>query len=298
MKIAIYGRLLHDEDTRFIQQLFDILSKKNIEVIVYEGFYNHLVQRIKFTKPIDTFKSHNEITKNIDYMFSLGGDGTLLDTLTLVRESEIPIMGINMGSLGYLASIGKEDINKAIEAIEKGTFIKDKRSLIRLESNKPLFKEVNYALNEFTIHSKDTSTVITIHVYIDGDYLNSYWASGIIVATPTGSTAYSLSCGGPIIFPKSESFVITPIAPHNLSVRPIIVSDESVISFKIEGRSKNFLCTLDSRFETVDTTYQLAVKKEKFNINLVRLNDENFFTTLRSKLTWGLDKRINIEKYQ
>ena len=224
-------------------------------------------------------------------MFSLGGDGTLLDTLSFVRDYKIPILGINIGRLGFLASTGKEDISNALEALEKGSYKHDCRSLIELDCNKPLFGNVNYALNEFAIHKKDTSAMITIHAYINGEFLNSYWVDGLIVSTPTGSTGYNLSCGGPILMPQSANFVITPIAPHNLNVRPIVVPDDSVISFEIEGRGDNYLCTLDSRYETIDNSFQIAVRKCSFNVDLVRLPDHNFLNTLSKKLHWGSDSR-------
>lgn len=291
MKIGIYGRLLPKDEISFVQSFFNILQSRDIEFIVHMDYYNKIRNEINFEKDLGFFKDHSDIAGKIDYLFSLGGDGTILDTLTLVRDSNIPIIGINLGRLGFLASIGKEDIEKAITDIEKGSFVLDTRSLIRLESNKPLFGDVNYALNEFTIHKKDSSGMVIIHTYINGDYLCTYWADGIIVSTPTGSTGYSLSCGGPIIFPKSENFVITPISPHNLNVRPIIVSNDHVISFEIKGRAENFLCTLDARTETINSSIQLAVKKEDFSIDLIRLNDENFLNTLRNKMNWGLDER-------
>ncbi|MCH8902516.1 MAG: NAD kinase [Bacteroidetes bacterium] len=291
MKIAVYGKTLKEDDITYIQQLFDILAEKKFEVVVYDDYFKLLRKSIKFSQEVKAFKNYDDVHNDTDYLFSLGGDGTILDALSIVRDSNIPIMGINIGRLGFLASIGKEDIKKAVEHVEKGTYVLDKRSLLRLESNKPLFGDVNYALNDFTIHKKDTSSMITIHTYINGDYLNTYWADGIIVSTPTGSSGYSLSCGGPIIFPNSNNFVITPVAPHNLNIRPIVVSNESVISFTIEGRNENFLCTLDSRFETIDSTFQLAVRKEEFEVSLIRLDDENFLTTLRNKMMWGFDKR-------
>ena len=291
MKIAIYGRLLDASNVKFIQDLFDELSERNIEFTIYDKFLPHLRNRINFKNDIHSFKTHTEIREDTDYLFSLGGDGTLLDTLSLVRDSNIPVMGINIGRLGFLSSVGKEEIKEAINSLERGTYVVDHRDLIHLDSSKPLFEDVNYALNEFTIHKKDTSSMIIIHTYINGDYLNSYWADGLIVATPTGSTAYSLSCGGPVIFPTAKNFVITPVAPHHLNVRPIIVPDNCVISFEMEGRSDNFLCTLDSRMRTIDASYQLAIKKEKFTLNLIRLQEKNFLSTLRNKLLWGFDKR-------
>jgi NAD+ kinase len=224
-------------------------------------------------------------------MISLGGDGTMLDTVTMVRDSGIPVLGINYGRLGFLANIGKEEIQGVIETIAERKYVLDKRTLIHLEANIPLFGKSPYALNEFTIHKKDSSPMIKIHTYLNGEFLNTYWSDGIIVATPTGSTGYSLSCGGPVVFPDSSSFVITPVSPHNLNIRPIIVPDNNIISFELEGRTDGFICTLDSRKEIIGKEVQLAVKKENFDINLIRLNENNFLQTLRSKLSWGLDKR-------
>jgi NAD+ kinase len=200
-------------------------------------------------------------------------------------------MGINLGRLGFLTGVGTEDISGALEALMKGHYTIDKRSLLRLESNRNLFGGVNYALNELTIHKKDSSSMITINTYLNGEYLNSYWADGLIIATPTGSTGYSLSCGGPIVAPYSGNFVITPIAPHNLNVRPIVVSDQNVISLEVEGRSQYFLASLDSRSVTIDSAISLAVRREDFTMSLVRLGSTNFLNTLRKKLNWGLDTR-------
>jgi len=221
----------------------------------------------------------------------LGGDGTLLDTVTLVRNKNIPILGINFGRLGFLASIGKEDLSTAVLALRHRTFLIDKRSLIHLDASEPLFGDVPYGLNEFAIHKTDNSPMIKIHTYLNGEFINTYWADGLIVATPTGSTGYSLSCNGPVIFPDSSSLVITPVAPHNLNIRPIVVPDDNIISFEVEGRTDQFLCAMDSRREIVNRQVQLAVKREKFTIGLVRLNENNFLQTLRSKLSWGLDTR-------
>ena len=215
----------------------------------------------------------------------------MLDTISLVRDSGIPIVGINTGRLGFLAGISKDAIGSCLDSLIQGRYDLDQRSLIRLETNRSLFGEVNYALNEITIHKKDSSSMIIIHTYLNGEYLNSYWADGLIIATPTGSTGYSLSCGGPIIVPQSENFVITPIAPHNLNVRPIVVSDKYVISLEVEGRSQYFLASLDSRSVTIDSSIQLAARKEDFMAKIVRLHDQNFLVTLRDKLMWGLDAR-------
>jgi NAD+ kinase len=224
-------------------------------------------------------------------LISLGGDGTLLDTVTLVQNKGIPVLGVNYGRLGFLANIGKEDLHVAIRALANRTYVKEKRTLIHLDANIPIFNNMPYALNEFTLQKKDSSSMIKINTYLNGEFLNTYWADGLIVATPTGSTGYSLSCNGPIVFPDSGSFVITPISPHNLNIRPIVVPDNNIISFDIEGRTDSIICTLDSRRVVVPKEIQLAVKKENFCINLIRLNENNFLQTLRNKLSWGLDKR-------
>jgi NAD+ kinase len=201
------------------------------------------------------------------------------------------VLGINFGRLGFLAGIGRKELHTAVRALVNSTYVIDKRSLIHLDANKSLFNGMPYGLNEFAIHKTDTSPMIKVHTYLNGEFLNTYWADGVIVATPTGSTGYSLSCGGPVVFPESSSFVITPVAPHNLNVRPIIVPDNNIISFEVEGRTENFICALDSRKEIVDKKIQLAVRRESFNISLVRLNENNFLQTLREKLSWGLDTR-------
>jgi NAD+ kinase len=289
MRIAIYGRTLQDDAKPFLRELFDEFHRRKISVLVHDGFSDP-IQGIG-VRQFDTFATHADLKQGTDYIFSLGGDGTLLDTVGLVRDSGIPVMGINFGRLGFLSSIGKEEIRNAITAIESGTYILDQRALLRLESNKPLFDNASFALNEFTLHRKDTSSMVIVNAYLNGEFLNSYWADGIIVSTATGSTGYSLSCGGPVVLPNAESFIITPVAPHNLNIRPLVVPDDSVISFEIEGRSETFLCTLDSRAEPIDSTYQLAVRKEAFKISLVRLGERNFLTTLRAKLHWGIDSR-------
>jgi NAD+ kinase len=291
MRIAIYGRFLNDGDVPYIQQLFDTLDSRSLPYTIHESFLARIEKKLKLPKEIDTFTTHTDIAGKVDYMFSVGGDGTLLDTITLIRDSEIPIIGINVGRLGFLTSIGKEEIDQAVDAIERSTFVFDQRSLIHLESNIELFGEESFALNEMTIHKKDTSSMITIHTFLNGEHMNSYWADGLIVSTPTGSTGYSLSVGGPVVFPAANNFVIAPVAPHNLNVRPIIVPDDNVISFEIEGRNTNFLCTLDSRYKTIDSSFQLAVRKESFSVKLARLNDSNFLKTLRNKMMWGIDQR-------
>ncbi|MDP4129637.1 MAG: NAD kinase [Bacteroidota bacterium] len=291
MKVAIYSRVIEENERVEVQQLLDELQQQHVQSVIYKPFYEQISGVFRFPENMMFFSDSRQLDDSVDFLISLGGDGTLLDTISLVRDKNIPVIGINFGRLGFLASIGKGDMQMAVKALVSRTFLADKRSLIHLDANKPLFGEVPYGLNEFAIHKTDTSPMIKIHTYLNGEFLNTYWADGLIVSTPTGSTGYSLSCGGPIVFPESGSFVINPVAPHNLNVRPIIVPDDNIISFEVEGRAENFICALDSRKEIVDKNVQLAVRREDFNISLVRLNENNFLQTLRNKLSWGLDRR-------
>jgi len=291
MKIAIYSRGMENSQLQDINLLLEELLSYGAEPVIFQDFFNTFYSAINLEGKYSTFNSSDDLDSSIDCMISLGGDGTLLDTVTLVRDSGIPVLGINYGRLGFLANLGKEDIHTAIDAIANRKYVLDKRSLLHLDANIPLFGQTPYALNEFSLHKKDSSPMIKIHTYLNGEFLNTYWADGLIVATPTGSTGYSLSCNGPVVFPDSSSFVITPVAPHNLNIRPIVVPNNTIVSFEVEGRTDGFLCTLDSRREIVTKEIQLAVKKEAFDITLIRMNENNFLQTLRSKLSWGLDKR-------
>ncbi len=291
MKIAVYGRPVSDNDnTEPFHVLFDKLNQHGIEVVVYEPFYNFLKQKTEIKGSIKTFNIHTDLHKEIDYLLSVGGDGTFLETLTFIRSLGIPVLGINTGRLGFLANVAKTEITSAIEALLDKKFTIEKRALLSLAEPENLFGEVNYALNELTIF-KDSTSMITIHTYINNDYLNSYFADGLIIATPTGSTAYSLSCGGPIVMPGSQNYVITPIAPHNLNVRPLVISDNTIIRLKVEGRSMHYVVSLDSRNQTVDSSVELVIKKADFCMNIIQLENQNFFNTIRNKLLWGLDKR-------
>ncbi len=290
MRIAIYSRGIQNNH-QDIRLLLDELAEYNIEPVFFQDFFNQFYSSITINTKYSTFNSYADIDESIDCIISLGGDGTLLDTVSLVRDKGTPVLGINYGRLGFLASIAREELSSAIAALVNQTYLLDNRTLIHLDANVPLFGDAPYALNEFTLHKKDTSPMIKIHAYLNGEFLNTYWADGLIVATPTGSTGYSLSCNGPVVFPESGSFVITPVAPHNLNIRPIVVPDDNIISFEVEGRTDGFLCSLDSRREVVEKEVQLAVRREEFGINLLRLNENNFLQTLRNKLSWGLDKR-------
>lgn len=289
MKIAIYSRGGESVPLDHLNELLLALNRARCTPYLFAPFAAQVKEGL--TSEIHTFSSSADLEDDFDCMISLGGDGTMLDTVTLIRDKNIPLLGVNFGRLGFLASLGKEDMSTAVTALVERTYVIEKRSLIHVDANVPLFGETPYALNEFVIHKKDTSSMIKIHTYLNGEFLNTYWADGLIVSTPTGSTGYSLSCNGPVVFPDTESFIITPVAPHNLNVRPIVIPDHNVISFEVEGRMDQFICTMDSRKESVDTNVQLAVKKEDFKINLVRLNENNFLQTLRKKLAWGFDTR-------
>ena len=290
MRIAIYSRGLDPDQLEGLKLLLAEFSLYKIEAVVYQDFFNQFYSSIPPIGKYSTFNRTEDLNE-IDFIISLGGDGTLLDAVTFVAGKGIPVLGVNYGRLGFLASIGKDEIHTAVESLVNRTFMLDKRSLVHLDANMPLFNGLPFALNEFTIHKKDISPMIKIHTYLNGEFLNTYWADGLIVSTPTGSTGYSLSCNGPVIFPDSASFVITPVSPHNLNIRPLVIPDTSVISFEVEGRTDGFLCTLDSRREIASKDVLLAIRKEAFSINLVRLNENNFLQTLRSKLSWGMDKR-------
>lgn len=291
MRVAIYSRGVENDQLQDMELLISELTRHKVEPVFFQDFFNQFYSAVTIPGDYSTFNSSADMDESIDCLISLGGDGTLLDTVTLVKDSGIPVLGINYGRLGFLANLGKEDLHTVFEALAERKFVLDKRSLLHLDSDLAVFEDAPYALNEFSLHKKDTSPMIKIHTYLNGEFLNTYWADGIIVATPTGSTGYSLSCNGPVVFPESASFVITPVSPHNLNIRPIVVPDNTIVSFEVEGRTDGFLCTLDSRREIVPKEIQLAIKKESFGINLIRLNENNFLQTLRSKLSWGLDKR-------
>lgn len=291
MKAAVYSRVFEDEQTKDVQLFFNELVAQKIEPVIYRDFFEQIKNKIDLPATTTIFSDSVDLTEETEFIISLGGDGTLLDTITMIKDKPVAIMGINFGRLGFLASIGREQVQVAVKAIANRTYVVDNRTLIHVDASIPMFGNVPYALNEFSIHKRDVASMIKIHTYLNGEFLNTYWADGLLVATPTGSTGYSLSCNGPIVFPDSGSFVITPVAPHNLNVRPIVVPDNNIISFEIESRSDQIICALDARREIVSKNVQLAVRKERFDVHLVRLSENNFLQTLRNKLTWGLDKR-------
>ena len=292
MKVAIYSRGFDLDQRQSLNALLLELHKHDVAICIFHD----LLQKFELCAPVGKeayipFTSAYDLPENIDCLISLGGDGTVLDSVTLVGDSNIPILGINYGRLGFLASISKDELSLMVDALMNRTYVIEKRALIHLDANIPVFGTTPYGLNEFVLHKRDTSPMIKIHTYLNGEFLNSYWADGIIVSTPTGSTGYNMSCNGPILFPDSASFVITPVAPHNLNVRSIVVPITSVISFEIEGRTEELICALDARKEIVPKTIELALKQELFSVSFIRLNENSYLTTLRTKLTWGLDKR-------
>ncbi|MEQ9468932.1 MAG: NAD kinase [Ekhidna sp.] len=285
-KIVLHGLPVKRDSEKYLTQIIDRLNKEGVEIWFTTIFHSRNIALLKDQENIT-----DEITEDYDAVFSLGGDGTFLESLLWVGESEVPILGINMGRLGFLASIAKEFIKESLYLLFQGKYEIESRSLLSLESSLNLFNGKTYALNECAILRKDSSAMIMIKCYINGDYLNTYWADGLMVATPTGSTGYSLSCGGPLMMPDSKDFVITPVSPHNLNVRPLIVSDDSELRFEIETRNRSFLISLDSRSETIENDVHLTVKKAPFKAKLIRIEGINFPDTIRNKLGWGFDKR-------
>lgn len=292
MRVFIFGQKVKADDHPHIQALLSHLKDNKIEAFIFQPFKVQLQTVIPKIKEIEEWGTYADIVKaKPDCIISLGGDGTILSALTYIRDSKVPILGINLGRLGFLASIEKRLMANAVHQLTNGMYDIEERILIHLDCNLPLFGETPFALNDFTILKRDNSSMITIHTYINGDFLNSYWADGLIIASPTGSTGYSLSCGGPIVFPQAKNLVVTPVAPHNLNVRPIVLPDDSILSFEVEGRTENFLCTLDSRYEIITSEHQLAIRKCDFGIRLIQLHPSSFLKTMHDKLNWGLDQR-------
>lgn len=293
MKVAIYGQYYQNSTEPIIRDIFVFFNQNNVEMVIEADFLKMLYEKELVKKEYKTFQSHEELNSTFDMMISIGGDGTILRAATLVRNSGVPILGINAGRLGFLAMVQKEDIAVFLQLVLDKKYTISDRSLISLSSF-PTIKtseDIDFAMNEISVSRKDTASMITIETYLNDEFLNSYWADGLIIATPTGSTGYSMSCGGPILTPDVESFVITPIAPHNLNARPLVIPDKTEIKLKVTGREENHLLSLDSRSTTVKNDTILTIKKTDFNIKMVEISDETFLKTLRKKLLWGEDKR-------
>jgi NAD+ kinase len=291
MKIGVYAKSVRDhKHEEGFKQLLLSLSARGHEIWCTQTLVDYVHMHVSSGLNLQSFDHLTAKEPLLDLLICVGGDGTMLDAISLVRDSNVPVLGLNTGRLGFLAGVSIDGIEKAITDVERGNYSIESRSLLQLESDSGLF-DYGYALNDFVIHKKETSSMIVVHTYLNGEFMNSYWADGLIVSTPTGSTGYSLSCGGPIIFPGSDNFVITPIAPHNLNVRPVVVSDGLVISFEIEGRASSYLASLDARSQSISSETHMAVRKADHQIKILRLHGDHFMDTLRNKLSWGFDKR-------
>lgn len=291
MNVAIYGRRLNKQSIPYFIEILGIIKSFGWNPILEVELKKQLISKISLSSSIDEFSSFEDFHSGIDITLSIGGDGTFLKTVGFIRDSGVPILGINTGRLGFLSNISKDHISKTLEQIKLKQFDFQKRSLLRVNTEENLFGDDNFALNEVTFHKKDTASMITVHASLDGKYLNSYWADGLIVATPTGSTAYSLSCGGPIITPGCQVHILTPIAPHNLNVRPMVVPDHLPIELSLEGRDRKYLISLDGNSKNIKQGEKITVTKAEFMINVVKFEDNNFLDTIRNKMLWGIDTR-------
>lgn len=293
MKVGIYGQFYHKDAGKYIQELLDELDKANIDVIIEENFLDIINHNETIAKEYSHFSTFEELDDTYDLFFSIGGDGTILKTIYYVRHHNIPIVGINTGRLGFLATIQKEEIKESITSILNGDYALSSRSVLQIETDEVSrdLDDFNYALNEIAISRRNTTSMITVETWLNGEYLNAYWADGLIIATPTGSTGYSLSCGGPVIAPDTKNLVLTPIAPHNLNARPLIIGDDTKIKLQVTTREDSFLVSMDSRIATLQKNSVLTVQKAPFEIQMVELHKASFLKTIRKKLLWGEDKR-------
>ena len=292
MKVAVFGTTVSDSFTPVLNEFFGFLKANNIEIQLYQPFYTYLVDELK-TEPFYTsfFNSYRDFKNSCDFIFSVGGDGTFLHSVLSIRNFDIPVVGVNSGRLGFLADISENQVQNALTQIFNHNYSLIERTMLQVDFCGKDNLDFNLALNEMTVLKTDTSSMINIYAYLGNELLNNYWADGLIIATPTGSTAYSLSVGGPILTPDSENFVITPLAPHNLTVRPLVVPDNYEIELKIEGRGTHFLTSLDFRSVAVDLSTVIKVKKANFKLKTLQLPGQTFFSTLRNKLMWGIDRR-------
>ena len=292
MKIAIYGQSVDKISKNIFLEILNISKSQNLELFVEEKYNSVLLKKLKTNHNHKMFSSYNDLDKSIDMMITIGGDGTLLRSITYIRDLGIPIIGINTGRLGFLATLNQELLNIELKKVLKGEFDVKERSLLEVSvDDNDNFSDFNFALNEVSVGRKNTTSMIEIKTTLDGEYLNTYWADGLIVSTPTGSTGYSLSCGGPIMTPSSQTFSITPIAPHNLNARPLVISDEIKIQLSVEGREKSHLLSLDSQIISLKNNVKIKIKKANYKIKLASINNNSFYKTLRNKLLWGEDRR-------
>jgi len=288
MKVAIYSQFQKKKPLASLEVLLEVLQKRNIEIVIEANFYKGILPKIK-----TEFTTFSSLDASFDFLVSIGGDGTILRAITLVKDLNIPIVGINTGRLGFLATIQHDEIEDAIDNIINKQYSISERSLLTIESSEDNaeINRCNFALNEIAVSRKNTTSMITVETELNGEYLTSYWSDGLIISTPTGSTGYSLSCGGPVITPNAASLVLTPIAPHNLSARPLVIEDTTVITLKVDGREKQHLVSMDSRIATLTNKTTITIKKAPFTIKMMVFKNETFLDTLRKKLLWGEDKR-------
>ena len=293
MKIGIYGQFYHKDPEKYIQLILEVLQKNGAEVFIEEGFLKIIEQHEGISTPVSSIETFKQLDESYDFFLSIGGDGTLLKSVTFVRDLGIPIVGINTGRLGFLATIQKEKITESIQNLMEGKYQISERTLLSIETSPPNkeLSPLNFALNEIAVNRKNTTSMIKVDTHVDNEYLTSYWSDGLIVSTPTGSTGYSLSCGGPVMDPGAASIIITPIAPHNLNARPLVLPDSSVLSLKVSGREESYLVSLDSRIATLTNDTNITIKKAPFTIKMVQMENSSFIKTLREKLLWGEDKR-------
>jgi len=292
MKVAIFGQYYQNDTRPIIKDIFVFFNRNNVELVIEEKFLKILHEEKIVERQYNTFSTHADLDKSFDILISIGGDGTILRAATFVRDSGIPILGVNAGRLGFLAKVQKENIESFLQIVLEKKYSISERTLLAIETSPGNTEiDITFAMNEVAVSRKETTSMITIETFLNGEYLNSYWADGLIIATPTGSTGYSLSCGGPILTPDVKGLVITPIAPHNLNARPLVIPDNTEITLKVSGREEQYLVALDSRITSVNNNSIIKIKKTPFNINMVEIPEETFFKTLRNKLLWGEDKR-------
>lgn len=291
MKFAVYGQYYHENLDAILSEIFLFSEEKQIEIVFEKGFYELISE--KNSLKVKTFSTHTDLDTSFDIFISIGGDGTILRAATFVRDLGIPILGINAGRLGFLATIPRESIAYYLNLVYQKQYTLSARTVLGLHTSvkNTQLEDINFALNEVSINRKDTTSMIVIETSLNGEYLNSYWADGLVISTPTGSTGYSLSCGGAVLLPDSKSLIITPIAPHNLNTRPIVIPEDTEITLKVSGREEHYLVSLDSRITTMTNEAVLTIKMEPFKINMVAFADKTFLNTLRNKLLWGEDKR-------
>lgn len=293
MKIAIYGQYYQNSTEPIIKDIFSFFNSNNVEMVIEENFLKMLYEKQLVKKEYKTFSPSTALDNSFEMLISIGGDGTILRAAAFVRNSGVPLLGINAGRLGFLAKVQKENIESLLQFVIDQNYTTSERTLLGLTADpkNEAFEELNFAMNEVTVSRKDTTSMITVETYLNNEYLNSYWADGLIISTPTGSTGYSLSCGGPILTPDVKSLVITPIAPHNLTARPLVIPDDTEITLRVTGREDQYLVSLDSRISSVKNESILKIKKTDYKIKMVEIPGETFLKTLRNKLLWGEDKR-------